>query len=108
MALYVHGLRFMNARGGRVNELDVIAINDPPHDGWFCWWGSTCNIASSELDTAIRLRGFHRDGPVLHVNQFLILRLRSRTSVQLTPRNVSRALTTTLLSSDGLLIQLPA
>jgi mannosyltransferase len=108
LALYVHGLRFMNARGGRVNELDVIAINDPPHDGWFCWWGSTCNIASSELDTAIRLRGFHRDGPVLHVNQFLILRLRSRTSVQLTPRKVSRALTTTLLPSDGLLVQPPA
>ena len=108
LALYVPGLRFMNARGGRVNELDVIAINDPPHDGWFCWWGSTCNVASSELDTSIRLRGFHPDGPVVHVNQFLILRLRSGTSVRLTPRKVSRALTTTKLPSDGLLIQRPA
>ncbi|PZS09346.1 MAG: hypothetical protein DLM64_10805, partial [Solirubrobacterales bacterium] len=72
LALDMPGLRFIKPQGGLVNELDVIAIK-APSDGWFCWWGSACNLLSSELDTAIRVPGFHRDGPVLHVNQFSIL-----------------------------------
>jgi hypothetical protein len=91
MALDMPGLRFIKQQGGLVNELDVIAIK-APKEGWFCWWGSACNLLSSELDTSIRVPGFHRYGPVLRVNQFSILRLRSKATVRLTPKLVARAL----------------
>jgi mannosyltransferase len=91
LPLDMPGLHFVKPHGGRVRELDVIAIT-APKDDWFCWWGSACNLLSSKLDTSIRVPGFHRYGPVLHVNQFSILRLRSAATVRLTPRKVSRAL----------------
>lgn len=91
LGLDMPGLRFVKPAGGLVNELDVIAIK-APRDGWFCWWGSACNLLSSDLDTSIRVSGFHRDGPVLRVNQFSILRLRSARPVRLTPNLVARAL----------------
>jgi mannosyltransferase len=91
LALDVPGLRFLGSQGRRVNELDVIAMK-VPSGGWFCWWGSACNLLSSKLDTSIHVPGFHRDGPVLHVNQFSILRLRAAAAVRLTPNIVSRAL----------------
>jgi hypothetical protein len=91
LALYVPGLRFMKPQGALVNELDVIAMKVPRH-GWFCWWGSECNLLSSELDTSIRVHGFHRDRHVLRVDQFSILRLRSAAPVRLTPNMISRAL----------------
>ena len=91
LALDMPGLRFMQPRGGRVQELDVVATS-VPRAGWFCWWGSACNLLSSELDTSIRVRGFHRQGPVLRFNQFSILRLRSAHPVRLTPGAISRAL----------------
>ncbi len=90
LALDMSGLRFMKPRGELVNELDVIAMKAPA-DGWFCWWGSGCNLLSSRLDTSIRVRGFYRDGPVLRVNQFSILRFRSAAGVRLTPNLVARA-----------------
>jgi 4-amino-4-deoxy-L-arabinose transferase-like glycosyltransferase len=91
LALDMPGLRFIKPRGELVNELDVIAI-ETPSGGWFCWWGSACNLLSSKLDTSIRVPGFHRYGPVLRVNQFSILRLRSKATVRLTPKLVARAL----------------
>jgi mannosyltransferase len=91
LALDMPGLRTMPPRGSRVNELDVVAVQ-VPRGGWFCWWGSECNLLASDLDTSIRVPGFHRAGPVLRVGQFSILRLRSATSVRLTPRLISRAL----------------
>jgi len=87
-----------------MDELDVIAMSDPPN-GWFCWWGSACNLSPSELDTSIHVPGFRRDGPVLRVNQFSILRLRSSTLVGLTPQAVTRALTKSALRHDALLVQ---
>ncbi len=84
-------LRFIKPQGRLVSELDVIAIKTPS-DGWFCWWGSACNLLSSKLDTSLRVRGFHRDGPVLRVDQFSILRLRSAAPVRLTPHQIGRAL----------------
>jgi hypothetical protein len=90
LGLYMPGLRFVNRRGTRVNELDVVAFNAP--HGWFCWWGSACNLLPSELDTSIRVRGFHRYGPVLRAGQFSILRLRSDRTIRLTPEKISRAL----------------
>ncbi len=100
LALDVPGLHFVMPAGARVRELDLIAIR-APSDAWFCWWGSACNLLSSKLDTSIRVRGFHRYGPVLHVNQFSILRLRSAATVRLTPVEVSRALARAPLKAPG-------
>jgi mannosyltransferase len=108
LQLYMPGLRFIKNRGARVDEVDVIAASAGLPNAWFCWWGSACNLSPSALDTAIRLRGFHPVGPVLHVSQFQILRLRSTAPIRLTPGKVSRALTTTALPFDGLLYQRPA
>lgn len=91
LALDVPGLHFLSPRGARVRELDVIATS-APNDDWFCWWGSGCNLLGSKLDTSIRVRGFHRYGPVLHVDQFSILRLRSTRTVSLTQQEITRAL----------------
>jgi hypothetical protein len=91
VALDMPGLRFIKPQGAVVNELDVIVIK-APKDGWFCWWGSACNLLSSKLDTSIHVHGFHRDGPVLRVNQFSVLRLRAATPVRLTPNLVSRTI----------------
>ena len=91
LALDVPGLQFIKPQGARVRELDVIAIQ-VPKGGWFCWWGSACNLLTSQLDTSIHVRGFHRYGRVLHVNQFSILRLRSTRPVRLTPVEIARAL----------------
>ena len=106
LAVYMPGLRFLKTQGALVDELDVIAMTAPPNS-WFCWWGSECNMSPTELDTSIRVHGFHPDGPVLRVDQFSILRLRSTTAVRLTPQEVSRALTKTTLPNDGLMIQPP-
>jgi hypothetical protein len=100
LALDMPGLRFMKRRGALVNELDIVAIKVPP-DGWFCWWGSACNLLSSDLDTSIRVPGFHWDGRVLRVNQFSILRLRSAGPVRLTPHLISRALGKSPLKAPG-------
>jgi hypothetical protein len=109
LQLYMPGLRFIKARGARVDELYVVAATEGLPKAWFCWWGSACNLSPSTLDTSIRLRGFHRDGPVFQVSQFQVLRLRSTTPVRLTPREVSEALSSTTppLPFDGLLFQRP-
>jgi mannosyltransferase len=100
LALDVPGLHFVKPLGARVRELDVIAIK-APKDAWFCWWGSACNLLSSKLDTSIRVHGFHRYGPVLHVNQFSILRLRSARTVRVAPGEVARALNRAPLKAPG-------
>ncbi len=104
LELYVPGLRFMDKQGGKVDEVDVVA-RPYPEIGWFCWWGSTCNIKPSNVDTAIRIPGFHAAGPVIHAGQLRVLRLVSAKPVQLTPSQVSRGLTATYLVWDGLLYQ---
>jgi hypothetical protein len=105
LGLYMPGLRFMKSQGALVDELDVVAFTGGPPNSWFCWWGSACNLSPSPLDTSLHVPGFYRDGPVRRVNQFFILRLRSARTVRLTPRNVSRSLTTTTLLRDSLLTQ---
>jgi hypothetical protein len=100
LAIDVPGLRFIKPQGDRVRELDVVAIRAPNGD-WFCWWGSACNLLSSQLDTSIRVRGFHRYGPVLHVNEFSVLRLRSAHTVRVTPGEISRALARAPLKAPG-------
>lgn len=93
LALYVPRLRFMAPRGERVSEFDLIATTHPPTDrGYFCWWGSVCNLRGSNLDAAVQLPGFHRAGPVIRIGDFRILRLRSATPIHLTRGKVIRAL----------------
>jgi hypothetical protein len=106
LKIYVHGLRFMKRPGAAVGELYLVGVRGPGF-GWFCWWGSACNMVPAKLDTAIRLRGFKRDGPILRAGQFSILRLRPDAAVHLTPRQVARALAGTKLNTYGLLIQPP-
>ncbi len=110
LRLYMPGLRFIKAPGARVHELYVVAATEGLPKAWFCWWGSACNLSPSLLDTSIHLRGFHRVGPVFQVSQFQVLRLQSTRPVRLTPRELSRALSTTTppLPFDGLLFQRPA
>ncbi len=91
LAIDMRGLSFIKPQGERVNEFDVIAMRVPPN-GWFCWWGSACNLLSSRLDRSLRIPGFHRAGPVLRVGQFSILRLRSAAPILLTPNLVGQAL----------------
>lgn len=105
LELYLPGLRFIGGPAGTsVNELDVVAIKSPGF-GWFCWWGSACNIVPSQLDTSIHIHGFHVDGPILHAGQFSILRLRTAGAVSLTLSEVSGALRNASLRSYGLMLQ---
>jgi hypothetical protein len=105
LSLYLPGLNYVQRPGAVVNELVVVAIRSP-RDA-FCWWGAACNLTPSELQTAYPIPGFHVTGAVIRVNQFSIMRLRSSAPVHLTPRIVSRALRTTTLRRDELLVQPP-
>jgi len=100
LAIDMPGLGFIKPQGERVNEFDVIAMRVPPY-GWFCWWGSACNLLSSRLDRSLRVPGFHRAGPVLRVGQFSILRLRSAVPILLTPNLVGQALARNPLKAES-------
>jgi hypothetical protein len=104
LALYSPTLRFVRRPGARVQEIDVVSVQGP-NLGWFCWWGSACNMSLSVLDTPMRIPGFRAAGPVTQVGRWSILRLRAPVPTRITPREVSTALTTTLLPFDGLLFQ---
>jgi mannosyltransferase len=103
LSLYVPGLHFMGGAGATVSELDVVSFTAPPSGG-FCWWGSACNLWPSRAQSSYPVAGFH---PVSerHELQFTVVRLVAPHPVRLTPAQVSRALTATWLSNDGLLIQ---
>ncbi|MBV8989813.1 MAG: glycosyltransferase family 39 protein [Solirubrobacterales bacterium] len=104
LGVYIPGLRFIHG-GAVVQELDVVAQAGGPPNSWFCWWGSTCNLSPSRLDTSIHLGSFHRDGPVLRVGEFSILRLRATSATRLTPKDISRAFRKTRLRRDAFLLQ---
>jgi hypothetical protein len=104
LGVYLPRLRFMRA-GAAIKELDVVAAAPGAPGSWFCWWGSACNLSPSKLDTSIRPPGFHREGPVVRVGQFSILRLRARTALRLTPTDISHTFTNTRLRRDALLLQ---
>jgi mannosyltransferase len=91
LPLYMPGLRFIRAPGAWVREFDVIAATHSPREGWFCWWGSTCNVRRSRLDRSIRLRGFPRHGAIVRFEEFLVLRLRSSRPVLVRQADVSAA-----------------
>jgi mannosyltransferase len=103
LSLYVSRLRVMGRRA-TVDELDVISIRSPSEA--LCWWGSACNLIPSTMQTSYPIAGFHVVS-VRHVQQFTILRMASGRPVTLTRDAVSRALTTTRLRHDDLLLQRP-
>jgi 4-amino-4-deoxy-L-arabinose transferase-like glycosyltransferase len=105
LSLYLPRLRFMPRRGALVNELDVISIRSPQQNA--CWWGAACNLIPSQLQYSYPVPGFRLVGEQ-HILQFTLLRLRSGRPVHLTREMVSRALMTTGLRHDGLILQRPA
>jgi mannosyltransferase len=104
LSLYLSKLNALPPHAGvRVRELDVISFTDP-RTGGFCWWGSACNLWPSRIQATYAIPGF-REAWRRQIYQFTILRLVADRPRRLTPAIVSRALTATMLQSDGLLYQ---
>ncbi|HEY5429111.1 MAG TPA: glycosyltransferase family 39 protein [Solirubrobacteraceae bacterium] len=102
LSLYLPHLGFMPAAGASVRELDVISMSAPRQ--LLCWWGAACNLTASRLQPTYDVPGFD----VVwrrHVLQFTILRLAADRLRRVTPATVSRALTTTRLGRDVLMVQ---
>jgi hypothetical protein len=107
LSLYLPHLHFLGRhRALRVGELDVISMSDPPSSG-FCWWGSACNLVPSAMQRRYAIAGLHPAGR-RQVRRFTILRMLAARPVIVTRHEVARALRTTHLARDGLLIQRPA
>jgi 4-amino-4-deoxy-L-arabinose transferase-like glycosyltransferase len=102
LSLYLPGLRWSH-RGATVREFDVVSFTDPATAG-FCWWGSACNLDPSAMQAGYRLAGFHVAWR-RQLRRFTVLRLEASRPTRVTPREVARALTTTTLGRDELLVQ---
>jgi hypothetical protein len=106
LSLYMPGLRFSPPGASTpVRELDVVSFTSPASAG-FCWWGSACNLWPSRAQPRYGVPGF-REVSRRHALQFTILRLRSAGAAPVTKAAVARALHTTSLGNDELLIQRP-
>ena len=106
LADYVHGLRWLFF-GAPIEEIDVVAADRVPLVS-FCWWGAACSLSAAPLDTSVAVPGFHPVGPVIHVAQFSIYRLRAARPVFVTRPEVAKALSHAPVSSYGLFVQPPA
>lgn len=105
LSLYMPRLAFMRGAGvaaHHVTQLDVISISSPQQP--LCWWGAACNLIPSQMQASYDIPGFRMAGR-RQVEQFTILRLVPRRPVTLSAAEVSRALQTTELRHDGLLVQ---
>jgi uncharacterized membrane protein len=103
LSLYQHRLGFLRAPAANgVREIDVISISSPQQP--LCWWGAACNLMPSQMQRRYLIRGF-REVSLRHVEQFTIMRLLSARPRTVSRREVARALVTTSLRRDGLLIQ---
>jgi len=105
LGVYQPRLRLLGRSGALVAEIDIIAI-DAPYSA-SCWWGAACGLTASQLQLSYPIPGFRAVGRQ-RVSRFSILRLRADRPRRLTPRMVARALTTTTLPRDVLIIQSPA
>jgi hypothetical protein len=104
LSLYLHHLAFAGSGPlPGVREIDIVSIGAPER-GKFCWWGSACNLVPSQMQRSYPIAGF-REVWLRHSHQFSIMRLSSPTPATLTAAEVSRALRTTRLRRDELLIQ---
>lgn len=106
LADYIPGLYAMHL-GAPVRELDVVAaVTVPTVD--FCWWGATCFLPVARLDSSIHIPGFHADGPVIHVHQLWIYRLRAVRPHFVTRAEIASALNGFPLTSYGVLVAPPS
>jgi 4-amino-4-deoxy-L-arabinose transferase-like glycosyltransferase len=89
LAIDLPGLQSIRRSGAIATELDVVAMHGAP--GWFCWWGSTCNLRASAVHPSFALPGLKRDGGIVHVASFWVMRLRASAPVRITPARVRGA-----------------
>lgn len=105
LSLYMPHLEFLRARSAVVDQLDVISIRSPQQP--LCWWGAACNLIPSQMQTTYDIPGFHTVWRRKAL-QFTIMRLDADGPLVLSRQAVARALHTTRLRNDELLIQRPA
>jgi len=79
-------------RSARVDEVDVIAIRAIERGGWFCWWGSACNLPPSHISAQLQIPGMVRAGPEAVYHQFVIQRFRSERPILVLRATLNRAL----------------
>jgi hypothetical protein len=102
LKLYLPHLRAASGAGARVSEFDVVSISAPRVK--LCWWGAACNLSGSVMQRTYAIPGFH----VLwrrRAYQFTIMRLVAAHPVLVTPAIVAKALTTTPMRYDEIMIQ---
>jgi hypothetical protein len=92
LEILMPGLSSVRRREIRVGELDLVAIKPIERGGWFCWWGSACNLRPSRISSRLQIPGMRRAGPALVYHQFVIQRFESRVPILLSLRSVTRAL----------------
>jgi hypothetical protein len=103
LSLYLGGLRRLpSGSPATVKELDVVAISAPRAP--LCWWGAACNLAPSPVQPRYPVPGM-REVARVRTLQFTVVRLVSATGVPITRAILARALTTTTVRQDELLIQ---
>ena len=105
LSLYMPHLAFMRGAGvaaHRVEQLDVISIRSPQQP--LCWWGAACNLIPSQMQASYAIPGFHVAWR-RQVEQFTILHLVASRPRTVSAASVSRALQTTTLRRDDLLVQ---
>ena len=102
LSLYMPYLEFWSHRTERIAEIDVISISSPQQP--LCWWGAACNLIPSRMQRSYPIPGF-RELWTRHVHRFTIMRLVAGRPVTLTPSEVGRALRSTRLIRDDLLLQ---
>jgi uncharacterized membrane protein len=83
LQLYLPDSHRMPARGAAVREVDVVGMRSPRRGA--CWWGSECNLPSAQPARRSPSRRFAIVGR-RRSGQFLLLRLRARSPVLLSPR----------------------
>lgn len=103
---YLPGLHAMRFRSPPVKQLSIVAAVRGARAG-LCWWPS-CQLTLAPLDTSLRIPGFHRVGPIRHIEQFAIYELRAATPIRLSRSAIDRALQGASLTSVGLFVQPPA
>jgi hypothetical protein len=104
LSLYAPGLHFMrgHAVAHHVDQIDVITMRSPQQP--LCWWGAACNLIPSQMQARYAIAGFR---PLWRrrLEQFTILRLVARSPRAVSSTDVARALTTTSLRRDLLIVQ---
>jgi uncharacterized membrane protein len=105
LGLYLPGLAYDRAAvNHHVAEIDIIAVNDHPGLGTYCWWGSACNLVPSPLQATYAIPGFH-EVRTLHVRQFSIRVLAANAHQTVTRAQLLAALHRRSFTHDGYLIQ---